>query len=314
MTVPVIDVSPALTDGVHGKRKVAEQIAEANREIGFFIIKGHGVDKQIFTSVMASGKMFFDLPLAEKNQCRATERLMPYQIDGFSGRLEENNHKLMGRENMPGDYVEKFSVGNWILENDRKMPFPSGLAGEQFRQDLKKYYEVCKFISEFIIDLFAIAADLPEGFFADKTTECYDFLRMNYFPKVDPHSTEGLASHKDAAIMALLTETRPGLEVQARNGEWIAVNSGGPDHIVINIGDAMMRWTNDVWLSNSHRVTLSDDYDRQSLAFFKVINEDAMMEVLPKFCQDKPAKYEAVTFGDYIAQKAADLFGEDQVK
>ena len=44
-----------------------------------------------------------------------------------------------------------------------------------------------------------------------------------------------------------------GLQVLTRAGRWIDVATT-PETFVVNIGDLLMRWTNDRWLSNLHRV------------------------------------------------------------
>ena len=45
-----------------------------------------------------------------------------------------------------------------------------------------------------------------------------------------------------------------GLQVRTRQGNWIEVQTR-PEFFVINIGDLLMQWTNDKWISNLHRVS-----------------------------------------------------------
>ncbi|MDR3496459.1 MAG: 2OG-Fe(II) oxygenase family protein, partial [Ancalomicrobiaceae bacterium] len=78
---------------------------------------------------------------------------------------------------------------------------------------------------------------------------------------------------------------------------------------VINIGDAFMRWTNDVWVSTPHRVANPPPGSgagsrRQSIPFFLNPNGAAVIRCLDQFCSaDRPARYPPVTYGDYIALK-----------
>jgi isopenicillin N synthase-like dioxygenase len=58
-----------------------------------------------------------------------------------------------------------------------------------------------------------------------------------------------------------------------------------PGTFVVNIGDLMMNWTNDRWLSNQHRVVnpplgLREGTRRQSIAFFVQPNYDAVIECI----------------------------------
>ena len=83
------------------------------------------------------------------------------------------------------------------------------------------------------------------------------------------------------------------------------------DAFVVNIGDLMMHWTNDRWISTLHRV-VNPPRDaklgtgRLSLAFFHQPNYDALIECLPS-CQGpgNPAKYPPVTSGEHRNRKFA---------
>ncbi len=66
MQVPVIDVAPFLNGDLSDKKRVAEQVGQACRDIGFLIISGHGVDPSLIERTDALSRQFFDLPLAAK--------------------------------------------------------------------------------------------------------------------------------------------------------------------------------------------------------------------------------------------------------
>jgi hypothetical protein len=89
-----------------------------------------------------------------------------------------------------------------------------------------------------------------------------------------------------------------GLEVRTRAGDWIAVETE-PGNFVVNIGDLLMRWTNDRWVSNTHRVanpppSVAAPAKRLSIAFFHQPNYDALIEcIAPK----GEAKYPPVRLG-----------------
>ena len=101
---------------------------------------------------------------------------------------------------------------------------------------------------------------------------------------------------------------QPGLQARNRNGEWVDVPvvEGA---LVINIGDFLMRWTNDRWVSNRHRVInppLDSEANerRLSLIYFCNCNYDAIIECLPT-CHDAdhPPKYTPIKTVDYITEK-----------
>ena len=97
-----------------------------------------------------------------------------------------------------------------------------------------------------------------------------------------------------------------GLQVRTRDGRWIDVPTS-PTTFVVNIGDLLMRWTNDRWLSNLHRVVnppLGDgpSSPRLSIAFFNHPNYDALIECLPS---QGPPRHPPVLSGEYRDLKYA---------
>ena len=91
----------------------------------------------------------------------------------------------------------------------------------------------------------------------DGTADPLILLRLfNYPSRPVPAGTDalwGVGEHTDYGLLTILNgENGPGgLQVQTRSGTWIDVETD-PDTFVVNIGDLLMRWTNDRWLSNLH--------------------------------------------------------------
>ena len=83
-----------------------------------------------------------------------------------------------------------------------------------------------------------------------------------------------------------------------------------PGTVVVNVGDLLARWSNDIFRSTLHRVvapptTASDDMTpaRQSIAFFCNPNFGAEIGCLPN-CGTE-SKYAPITAGDYIVGRLA---------
>jgi isopenicillin N synthase-like dioxygenase len=80
-----------------------------------------------------------------------------------------------------------------------------------------------------------------------------------------------------------------------------------PDTLVVNIGDLLMQWTNDRWLSNMHRVVnppspADAGQPRLSIAFFNHPNYDVSIECL---AAPGEAKHPPVVSGEYRDVKYA---------
>jgi isopenicillin N synthase-like dioxygenase len=92
------------------------------------------------------------------------------------------------------------------------------------------------------------------------------------------------------------------LQVEGINGTWHDVHVE-PESFVVNLGDAMARWTNDRWRSTMHRVLVPKGR-RQSIAFFHNANWDAVIECLPScLAAGEAPKYPPIQAGPHLMQK-----------
>ena len=88
-----------------------------------------------------------------------------------------------------------------------------------------------------------------------------------------------------------------------------------PGALICNIGDCLMRWANDVYVSTPHRVVNPVGRERYAVALFLDPNPVAVVACLPScMSTDVPAKYPATTRAAYLKQRldATDLHGEKQ--
>ena len=96
-----------------------------------------------------------------------------------------------------------------------------------------------------------------------------------------------------------------GLEVQNGAGEWI----GAPPvrgTFVINIGDMLARWSNDIFRSTPHRVLNLSGEERMSVPFFYGTDFMAFIDTLPScISQDRPKRYDAVMSGEHVLNRFA---------
>jgi isopenicillin N synthase-like dioxygenase len=317
--VRVIDVAPYLAGGPAGKARVADQVDAACRETGFLVITGHGVPERLIAEVDRVARDFFDLPRDEK---MLVQRPAKDVTRGYIPIEGESVGRSRGAD-VPGDLNESFMIGP--VDVPETAYFRGPAAGKHFHPNLwperpaamqptlTEYFRTMGGLATELMRIFALALRLDEHFFDDKIDRHISRLRIRNYPAQETTPKPGqlrAGAHSDYGSLTILrTEDQPGgLQVADGEGGWLDVPIL-PGCLIVNLGDAMQRWTNDVWVSTLHRVVnppraqaLSSR--RQSLVFFHNPNYDAPIECLPS-CRDEAggAKYEPVTSGDYLRMK-----------
>jgi isopenicillin N synthase-like dioxygenase len=300
MDIPVIDVSGLRSREPSMRAAVAAQLGAACRGIGFFYVTGGGFPDGLLAQVFAAARAFFALPLAEKQQLSIKHS--PHN----RGYVEMEGERL--QQGAPPDRKEAFNIGL-----DLAAAHPDVLAGKPFRglnvwppvpgwrEVVLAYYDACWSLGRTIHRGLAIDLELPEHFFEDKLDAPMATLRLLHYPargSASAPAQPGAGEHTDY----LATDGVAGLEVRARDGRWIdAPQIEGA--LICNIGDCLMRWTNDVYVSTPHRVRVPNS-ERFSIALFLDPNPDAIVEMLPGFTRSAGvAKYPAITGAAYLAAR-----------
>ena len=253
------------------------------------------------TSVHASVD-FFAQPIPQK-AALAIEEVGGNR--GYSGLLHEALDPKAG-----ADFKEAFNIGLDLEPDD-----PEILAGAPFRT-LNVWPDQPGF-KPTLLGLFrrllgagamvlhrAFAKDLglPLDFFKDKLDRPMATLRLLHYP-VDPGEI-GAGEHTDYGNITLLaTDDVGGLEVRTRAGEWL-VAPPIPGAFVVNIGDCLMRWTNDVYVSTPHRVVNRSGRERYSIAFFFDPNPEALVQAIPScVAPGETPRYPPIVAADYLKMR-----------
>ncbi|WP_417672068.1 isopenicillin N synthase family dioxygenase [Roseibium sp.] len=304
--LPIIDLQPLLDGSEAGLKEVAANLGAAAREIGFFYVRNHDIPQTLIDDVFAASARLFSAPEVDK---------MALTRDFFK---TNRGYVPMKGEHLdptkPSDLKEAFNIGLDLSADD-----PRILAGDPFRAvnlwpDLPEWKETVLTYFDAVWALGrqmhrAIAIDLNADatFFDDKLDAPLATLRLLHYPPQPPAAEEGqigAGTHTDYGnITILLPDDVGGLEVQRRDGTWIkAPTIEGA--FVCNIGDCLMRWTNDTYVSTPHRVVNDTGRERYSIAFFLDPNPDATVSCMAS-CQspERPAKYPPISGADYLKTK-----------
>ena len=302
--IPVIDIAGLSSGRLEARRRVATEIGDACRRVGFFFITGHGVAPDLVESTFAAARTYFRQPVEAKRRLEMTPATANRGYAGFE--LERLNEEST-------DLKEAFNVGLDLRPDDpeilAKKPFRAVNLWPDFpgwRETVLAYYVSCRRISETLHRGFALDLGIAEDFFDDKTDRPIATLRLLHYPPAPavPTGQFGAGEHTDYGTVTILaTDGVAGLQVRRRDGGgWIDAPAV-PGAFVCNIGDCLMRWTNDIYVSTPHRV-VPPARDRYSLAFFLDPNPDALVEVLES-CRrpGEPLKYEPVTGAEYLRSR-----------
>ena len=298
--IPVIDLAAVETDA--GLARVASELGAACRDVGFFYVVNHGVPSSLVADAFAVSRAFFAMPVAEK---------LELSVDvvggnrGYSGFMREALDPTHGR-----DRKEAFNVGLELAADD-----PGLRAGEPyrvlnawpstpgFRETMLAYFDACLALGGRVHRAFACDLGLDLDYFVDKLARPLATLRLLRYPP-EPVGEIGAGAHTDYGNITLLaTDGVGGLEVRTRAGQWVAAPSI-PGAFVVNIGDCLMRWTNDVYVSTPHRVVSRGGGERYSIAFFLDPNPFANVEAIPScVAPGERPRYPAILAHEYLRSR-----------
>jgi isopenicillin N synthase-like dioxygenase len=303
--IPVIDFSPYMEGSETGKTLVSSQIRDAAERIGFFYISNPPVKQETRDAAFEATRSFFSMPLEEKLKIKINSShrgYLPIGNSSYDAKLKPNVN-------------ESFLVGLDLPADDPDVMAQTPLHGPNqwlpsmmlHKHAYETYFNEMRTFGEHLLKAAAKALQLDESFFVNAYTKPMPFIRAVHYPSqaVDRAENEfGSATHTDNGCLTLLSQDDiGGLQVQRRDGGWIDAPPIANTY-VINIGDMLMRWTNDKWVSTPHRVINVSGKDRYSIPFFYNPSYHTQVACIPS-CLDASgtAKYEPVTWGEYFTAK-----------
>ena len=303
--IPIIDLAPFRERRVGAKAATAGAVRQSLESIGFFGVANHGLNDAAIENAIAAARDYFALPLEEKLALKISAAHRGYMPMGDQHRVEAKRPNLS----------ESFLVGQDLAQDDPEVLMHKPLHGPnqwparpaQLRPALERYYGEAMRLGYQLLELFEAALDLPEGRFRGCFNRPMAFIRALHYPPAPeprPEDLYGAAPHSDFGFLTVVTQDDAGgLQAQRRDGVWIdAPRMAGT--AVVNVGDMLMRWTNDRFVSTQHRVINPRGRDRYSLAYFFDPEFDTVVECLPT-CQGpgNPPRYPRTTWGEYLTER-----------
>lgn len=313
--VPVIDVNDWNLTPEQWDAK-AEEFWDAATTIGFFQLKNFGITRDEINAAFAESERFFALPKATletvaKPKGKNVGFEHKSQIRPSTGTPDEKESYQITRPLMDGLWIDEDANPSIAGFKDASLAFEA------------KCHEVAMRVLEF----FAVKLGFERDYFRKVHDPASDLhqctLRMIHYMAMaakDNVADENgnpiwrAGAHTDFNCLTLLfqkdgqsgLQVMPGADAGQEVQAWTPVPAF-TDILTCNIGDMLMRWSDDRLKSNFHRVKAADigvDIpERYSMPYFAQANRDAVLE-------GPDGKYEPMTAGEYLDMRIQANFGK----
>lgn len=287
-----------LSDFERRKSEIADQLWRAAVEIGFFQVSNHGIDLIDIHHAFDMTERFFALPETVKAQYPLTHNA------GWESRAQ------VRPSTRTPDQKESYQITRPLMDG----LWPSEQVLPQFQHTMLAFESRCWQLGMKLLSCFALKLGFPEHFFQQahnpNHADYQSTLRMLHYYATDPQQVTPsgqwrAGAHTDFDCLTLLFQ-RPGqggLQVcpgkDRESQQWTSIEPS-EEVITCNIGDMLMRWSDDQLPSNFHRVRnpTPDEYQgsRYSLAFFCQANKT--VEIV-----GPGGKYPAIRADAYLQQR-----------
>ncbi|MEM7120717.1 MAG: 2OG-Fe(II) oxygenase family protein [Pseudomonadota bacterium] len=305
--IPVIDIGPLHADGGDAAyQDIGARLLRAATTAGFFYVGNHGLGQDVVDAAFACSRRFFAQPDAVKGEVRVSER--------HRGWLPVGEAKMAGHDQP--DLKESYIWGLDLSVDDPAVTGEGAMIGvnrwpvtmPDMRQALMAYFDGAHDVARLMFGAFAAALGVPRDTFTGGFERPISRASLIHYPTQAARDDAqfGVAPHTDYGCMTILAQDDVGgLEVLARDGDWLTAHPI-PGTLVVNVGDLLERWTNDLFASTRHRVVNRAGRERFSIAV--AVDPDSQTVIDPVRGPGEDAHYPPVTCGDYIRGRFDESF------
>lgn len=295
-----------LADFDNRKAEIAEALWEASTTVGFFQLVNHGIPQAQIDEAFELEEMFFALSAEEKSAFP----LRPGTNAGWEYKAQVR--PSTGTADQKESYQITLPRMSDLWPSEEQVP--------GFKDKMMAFERANWELGMKVLSCFAMKLGFEESFFTTlhdpASPEYQSTLRLLHYlalvnPKPEDYTYWRAGAHTDYDCLTLLHQ-RPGqggLQVcpgqEYESQAWTSIPPL-PGVVTCNIGDMLMRWSDDKLKSTLHRVRMPRPEEshgpRYSMAFFCQANKDAMI-------QGPEKKYEPMTAHDYLQMRIAANFG-----
>lgn len=278
------------------EESLVKLIAKASSEIGLFQIINHGIPNEVIKNLQKVGKVFFELPLEEKEKYGK----VPGSIEGYGTSLQKEDE---GKQGMKKGWNDHLFHRVWPPSAVNPRFWPNNPAS--YKEANEEYAKYLRLVADKLFKCLSLGLGLEEHELKEGVGgENLEYLmKINYYPPCPrPDLALGVPAHTDmSAITLLIPNEVPGLQLTMDNKSWYNVEYI-PNAIIVHIGDQIEIMSNGKYKAVNHRTTVCKDKTRISWpVFLEPPAEHAVGPNSKLVSKENPAKYKTMNYRDYAA-------------
>lgn len=344
-TQKLISLTPLLDPSSVTALAASQSLVSALRSSGFLYLTDSPIPTSLLNRVFSHSASFFSRPQSQKDAlawttarsnrgyvCLGREKVSKgatkeeVAADRVGGGEDIKESFEIGRE---GDEYENLWPDKLWVDGKEEEEEGEGEGVDEFRVTMNEFFDSCRELHRVVMRAIALGMGLEESYFDGYVRKGDNTLRLLHYPPVTKDAfkagRERAGAHTDyGSVTFLFQDSAGGLQVErplARGGDKGVFVDVKPvkGAIVLNSGDLLARWSNDIIKSTLHRVVEPPrkergEHDvgengfypaRYSIAYFCNPDFDCWIEALPgTYGGEKGAKkYQGVNSQEYLVDR-----------
>ncbi|KAE8676036.1 Detected protein of unknown function [Hibiscus syriacus] len=288
--IPVIEFGTGSSDlerGTEGWNQLCERVREALETYGCFQVVYKNISQKLRDDTFGLLKQLVEeVPLENKQR-----NVNPEPFHGFIGPCTDESlyegYGIVGASNYEG--VKNFAQLMWPDGHPRFC--------ENVHTIVNQMKELTRTIWLMIIDSYGLGEKW------ESVVSNYDMLLRMMKYKAPPSRVyeKAFHSHTDKPVSTIIcNDLVSGLEIELDDGRWVKLSSS-PGSFFFVVGDPLMAWSNGRIKAVNHRVMMSGNKDRFSMACFAVPAEGTIVSTPRELVDEQhPQLFKDFDFMEFI--------------
>lgn len=164
-----------------------------------------------------------------------------------------------------------------------------------------RYATALQVLQKQLMSLVFESLGIDPDYLREEADQNSQVLAVNCYPSCpEPEITLGMPPHSDYGALTILLQSSPGLQIQNQNENWVSVPyiEGA---LIVQLGDQMEVMSNGKYKSIVHRVTVSSEHNRFSIASLHSLALQKRIGPVPSLVdEDHPVNYQEFSFNDFL--------------